>query len=137
MNLFTPTQSKSGRRSYFVNYYSTLNVEIVSDAPMLFECNDTCCCNAITCRNRVVQKGMTQRFQIFKTEQKGWGLKTLRFIPKGTFVCEYVGEILTDNAADAREDDSFLFAISNNVSRSHIILFQIILNPNTFGQFYF
>lgn len=86
------------------------------DAPMIFECNDTCSCNAITCRNRVVQKGLTQRFQIFKTEHKGWGLKTLRFIPKGSFVCEYIGEILTDTEADSREDDSFLFALSNNVS---------------------
>lgn len=83
---------------------------------MIFECNDTCGCNAITCRNRLVQKGLTQRFQIFKTEQIGWGLKTLRFIPKGSFVCEYIGEILTDTEADAREDDSFLFALSNSVS---------------------
>lgn len=83
---------------------------------MIFECNDTCACNAITCRNRVVQKGITQRFQIFKTECRGWGLKTLRFIPKGTFVCEYIGEMLTDIEADTREDDSFLFALSSNVS---------------------
>ena len=27
---------------------------------------------------------------------KGWGLRTLQDLPKGTFVCEYVGEILTN-----------------------------------------
>lgn len=26
---------------------------------------------------------------------KGWGLRTLEDLPKGSFVCEYVGEILT------------------------------------------
>lgn len=35
--------------------------------------------------------------QVFLTEQgKGWGLRTLEDLPKGAFVCEYVGEILTN-----------------------------------------
>lgn len=31
------------------------------------------------------------------TEKKGWGLRTLEDLPKGAFVCEYVGEILTNS----------------------------------------
>ena len=31
----------------------------------------------------------------FTSDEKGWGLRTLEDLPKGTFVCEYVGEILT------------------------------------------
>jgi SET domain-containing protein len=27
---------------------------------------------------------------------KGWGLRTLQDLPKGSFICEYVGEILTN-----------------------------------------
>jgi euchromatic histone-lysine N-methyltransferase len=89
-----------------------------SDIPMIFECNDRCSCNAITCNNRVVQKGLTQRFELFKTTDKGWGIRTLRLIPKGSFVCEYVGEIITDMEADRREDDSFLFDLENRVCRN-------------------
>jgi len=34
--------------------------------------------------------------QVFLTSDgKGWGLRTLEDLPKGTFVCEFVGEILT------------------------------------------
>lgn len=87
--------------------------EHFSDIPVIFECSDTCSCNAITCRNRVVQKGTQQRFQLYKTDSKGWGIKTLKFISKGHFVCEYVGEILTDTEADNREDDSFLFDLGS------------------------
>lgn len=29
-------------------------------------------------------------------EGKGWGLRTLEELPKGAFICEYVGEILTN-----------------------------------------
>lgn len=80
---------------------------------MIFECNDACSCNAITCNNRVVQKGLTERLQIFKTMDKGWGVRTLRLIRKGTFVCEYVGEVITDLEAERREDDTFLFDLEN------------------------
>ncbi|XP_043464292.1 histone-lysine N-methyltransferase EHMT2 isoform X2 [Leptopilina heterotoma] len=87
-----------------------------ADPPMLFECNPSCDCNKITCNNRVVQHGMTQRFQLFRTKEKGWGLRTLKHIPKGTYVCEYVGEIISDSEADHREDDSYLFDLDNRVN---------------------
>lgn len=29
-------------------------------------------------------------------EGKGWGIRTLEDIPKGAFICEYVGEVLTN-----------------------------------------
>lgn len=83
---------------------------------MLFECNPACDCNRITCNNRVIQHGPTQRFQLFRTKGKGWGLRTLRHISKGTYVCEYVGEIISDSEADHREDDSYLFDLDNRVS---------------------
>ena len=32
----------------------------------------------------------------FTGEKKGWGLRTKEDLPRGSFVCEYVGEILTN-----------------------------------------
>ncbi|XP_071560297.1 histone-lysine N-methyltransferase EHMT2 [Temnothorax nylanderi] len=92
-----------------------------ADPPMLFECNPACDCNRITCNNRVVQHGLTQRFQLFRTKGKGWGLRTLRHIPKGTYVCEYVGEIISDSEADHREDDSYLFDLDNRDGETYCI----------------
>ncbi|KAK6620731.1 hypothetical protein RUM43_011026 [Polyplax serrata] len=91
------------------------------DPPMIFECNQACHCNRITCRNRVVQNGITCRFQLFKTEGRGWGIKTLNLIQKGTFVCEYVGEIISDWEADHREDDSYLFDLENRDGETYCI----------------
>lgn len=82
---------------------------------MIFECNMLCSCHTLLCNNRVVQRGLTQRFQLFKTSSKGWGIRTLKAIPKGTYVCEYVGEIISDHEADRREDDSYLFDLDNRV----------------------
>lgn len=84
----------------------------ILDPPMLFECSRACLCWN-TCQNRVVQNGITCHLQLFRTSGKGWGVRTLQSIPKGTFVCEYIGEILSDSEADQREDDSYLFDLEN------------------------
>ncbi|CAL5085086.1 unnamed protein product [Urochloa decumbens] len=60
------------------------------------ECWSKCGCN-MQCGNRVVQHGITCNLQVFFTQEgKGWGLRTLDELPKGAFVCEYVGELLTN-----------------------------------------
>lgn len=59
------------------------------------ECWWKCGCSKL-CGNRVVQRGITRSLQVFMTKGKGWGLRSLEDLPKGAFVCEYVGEILTN-----------------------------------------
>ncbi|XP_031502518.1 probable inactive histone-lysine N-methyltransferase SUVR2 isoform X2 [Nymphaea colorata] len=60
------------------------------------ECWSKCGCNK-QCGNRVVQRGIITNLQVFFTpEGKGWGLRTFDALPRGAFVCEYVGEILTN-----------------------------------------
>ncbi|KAL6522782.1 hypothetical protein OROHE_016629 [Orobanche hederae] len=59
------------------------------------ECWYKCGCG-MNCGNRVVQRGITAKLQVFMTpEGKGWGLRTLEDVPKGAFICEYVGEVVT------------------------------------------
>ncbi|CAL5193851.1 unnamed protein product [Lathyrus oleraceus] len=59
------------------------------------ECWSKCGCGN-HCGNRIVQRGITCNLQVFLTSDgKGWGLRTLEELPKGAFVCEFVGEILT------------------------------------------
>ncbi|KAL2634808.1 hypothetical protein R1flu_006287 [Riccia fluitans] len=68
------------------------------------ECWHKCGCS-MDCGNRVVQRGITHRLQIFfSPEGKGWGLRTLEQLPAGAFVCEYVGEILTNVEQEERNN---------------------------------
>ncbi|CAI9614262.1 unnamed protein product [Staurois parvus] len=46
------------------------------------------------CQNRVVQHGLQVRLQVFNTKERGWGVRCLDDIDKGTFVCIYAGRIL-------------------------------------------
>ena len=43
---------------------------------------------------------MRPRLQVFKTKDRGWGVRCLDDLPKGTFVAHYSGIILTDKDAD-------------------------------------
>lgn len=58
----------------------------------IFECNSRCSCKA-SCSNRVAQQPIQVELQLFKTLTKGWAVRCVRDIPKGTFICQYNGEI--------------------------------------------
>nr|XP_034953608.1 histone-lysine N-methyltransferase SETDB1 isoform X2 [Zootoca vivipara] len=66
----------------------------------VYECNKRCKCNRNMCTNRLVQHGLQVRLQLFKTQNKGWGIRCLDDIARGSFVCIYAGKILTDDFAD-------------------------------------
>uniref|UniRef100_A0A8C0GV00 Histone-lysine N-methyltransferase SETDB2 n=1 Tax=Chelonoidis abingdonii TaxID=106734 RepID=A0A8C0GV00_CHEAB len=59
----------------------------------IYECNLSCKCDRMRCQNRVVQHGIQVRLQVFNTDRKGWGVRCLDDIDKGTFVCTYSGNI--------------------------------------------
>lgn len=81
----------------------------------------------LLCKNRVVQNGSKVALQIFKCKHliKGWGAKSVTDIPKGSFVAEYTGEILTDVEADQRIDDSYFFDLG--ASEVSFFLLNIVL----------
>ncbi|KAM9323190.1 histone-lysine N-methyltransferase EHMT1 [Pholidichthys leucotaenia] len=82
------------------------------EPPLIFECNHACSCWR-TCKNRVVQNGLRSRLQLFRTNKKGWGVQALQDIPKGTFICEYVGEIISEAEAEMRQNDAYLFSLDD------------------------
>ncbi|NXB43526.1 SETB2 methyltransferase, partial [Leucopsar rothschildi] len=61
----------------------------------IYECNVLCRCDKLMCQNRVVQHGIQVRLQVFNTEKKGWGVRCLDDIDKGTFVCTYSGRLMS------------------------------------------
>ena len=68
----------------------------------MYECGIHCGCDPSKCLHRVVQKGSKCSLCIFKTLRKGWGVKTLKDVERGTFVAEYSGEVITKQESDRR-----------------------------------
>ncbi|CAF1154657.1 unnamed protein product [Rotaria sordida] len=68
----------------------------------IYECNSKCSCHHRHCSNRLVQQGLFVQLQLFKDKNKGWGLRTLHDLPRGTFICQYVGELITSDQGHER-----------------------------------
>ncbi|XP_023252192.1 histone-lysine N-methyltransferase SETDB2-like isoform X1 [Seriola lalandi dorsalis] len=60
----------------------------------LYECGPWCSCDRARCQNRLVQRGIRIRLQVFQTEDRGWGVRCRDDLDRGTFVCIYAGVIL-------------------------------------------
>jgi hypothetical protein len=75
----------------------------------LYECNVNCPCyknKSIKCVNRRVQLNDVNpdlQFEVFHSEKTGWGLRTKTYVPKSTYICEYLGEYIDEDEADRRE----------------------------------
>ncbi|XP_065205525.1 histone-lysine N-methyltransferase SUV39H2-like [Planococcus citri] len=91
-------------------------VMIPSNMP-IYECNKNCKCSK-SCANRIVQRGSNIKFIIFRTEDHEWGVQAAQSIKKGTFVVEYVGEIVKRNQIDQfhheEKQNHYLFDLNFN-----------------------
>mmetsp|Transcript_9448 Transcript_9448/g.27531 ORF Transcript_9448/g.27531 Transcript_9448/m.27531 type:complete len:390 (-) Transcript_9448:204-1373(-) len=72
----------------------------------IYECSLLSNCRP-GCRNRLVQLGPRFRLEVFRCPNegrfsKGWGVRSPDRIPKGSFVCEYIGEYISDDEAESR-----------------------------------
>ncbi|KAJ2260865.1 hypothetical protein GGI01_002705 [Coemansia sp. RSA 376] len=72
------------------------------------ECGPCCKCDN-SCVNRVVQRGSNARFEIRRFANKGWGVVAKQRLLPGTFVAEYVGEVISYDEAERRglEDKAY------------------------------
>lgn len=85
--------------------------------PLIFECGPFCSCPP-TCSNRVSQKGVRNRFEVFRSMETGWGVRSLDLIHAGSFICEYTGVVLT-------RDQAKVFTMNGEDS---------LVYPNRFGE---
>lgn len=81
--------------------YDDKGLIILEDGCLVYECNHLCKCSR-NCPNRVLQNGLQVKLEVFKTEKKGWGVRACEPIFRGTFVCEFVGEVIDMQEANKR-----------------------------------
>lgn len=69
---------------------------------MQMECvSDLCQCGE-NCQNQNIQKQMVARVGVYRTKNKGYGIKAISPINKGSFIMEYVGEVITKDEYEIR-----------------------------------
>ncbi|KAL5569745.1 hypothetical protein UlMin_026320 [Ulmus minor] len=78
---------------------------LVINKPIVYECGPSCNCST-SCASRVTQKGIRLQLEVSKTKSKKWVVKSRTWIPSGSFVCEFIGEVVHDKEAKRRIDNS-------------------------------
>ena len=78
---------------------SVVEIAVEETQKPILECHKNCKCNDNRCRNRRVGKPSTHNLTVFKTENRGYGLKSDSRICRGEFVSEYLGEYITKEEA--------------------------------------
>jgi len=68
----------------------------------LCNCHDLCGCGPYSCPNRHVSNGIHVRLYVSKTREKGWACYAGESIKRGTFICQYAGELVPENVASDR-----------------------------------
>ncbi|XP_031976780.1 histone-lysine N-methyltransferase SETMAR isoform X1 [Corvus moneduloides] len=103
----------------------------------VFECNSLCQCGD-GCQNRLVQRGLQLRLQVFCTERKGWGVRALEPVPRGRFVCEYAGEVLGFAEAHRRiqaqtaQDPNYIIAVREHLHDERVM--ETFVDPTHIGN---
>ncbi|GJX66511.1 histone-lysine N-methyltransferase family member SUVH9-like protein [Tanacetum coccineum] len=77
-----------------VEFAYDANGLLIRGKPLIFECRPHCCCPP-SCQNRVSQKGIRNMFEVFRSRETGWGVRSLELIQAGSFICEYTRVVLT------------------------------------------
>ncbi|XP_071538356.1 uncharacterized protein ash1 isoform X2 [Panulirus ornatus] len=76
---------------------------------MLIECSSQTCPNGDTCGNQPIQRHENHTcLQRFMTPNKGWGIKTTESIKAGTFIMEYVGEVVSEKEFKRRMQTKYV-----------------------------
>ncbi|XP_059409412.1 histone-lysine N-methyltransferase SETDB2 isoform X2 [Carassius carassius] len=81
----------------------------------LFECGPWCGCARSRCQNRVVQKGLRVRLQVFRTPDRGWAVRCRDDLDQGTFVCIYAGVVLRQQQSVEEPADGELLVSDDEV----------------------
>ncbi|KAL8482835.1 hypothetical protein ACS0TY_025756 [Phlomoides rotata] len=83
---------------------------LVEPKAVVFECGPNCRCGP-DCVNRTSQKGLKFRLEVFRTPNKGWGVRSWDNIPSGAPICEYVGLLRRTDDLSPATDNSYVFDI--------------------------
>jgi hypothetical protein len=65
----------------------------------------TCPCGE-RCTNRPFVELASPAMEVFLTPDKGWGVRASAFIPRGSFVVEYAGEVIDDRECSRRAEEA-------------------------------
>ncbi|KAI9645022.1 hypothetical protein NHQ30_007061 [Ciborinia camelliae] len=89
------------------NSEGCLKEQLLNSSAPIYECHEACACDE-NCDNRIVARGRRVPLQVFRTETRGWGVRSKVPIKAGAFIDCYIGEIITAKEAVTRRNNAII-----------------------------
>ncbi|KAK1369854.1 histone-lysine N-methyltransferase, H3 lysine-9 specific SUVH4 [Heracleum sosnowskyi] len=83
---------------------------LIEPKAVVYECGPNCGCGP-GCVNRISQRGIKYRLEVYRTPKKGWAVRSWDYIPSGAPVCEYIGKLMKTDDVDAIPENNYIFDI--------------------------
>ncbi|KAK7450604.1 hypothetical protein VKT23_012914 [Stygiomarasmius scandens] len=77
----------------------------VPQGGIVMECNPKCPCNKRVCVNSVAQHPRSVPIEVFKTQDRGWGVRSSAFVKRGTVLGIYTGDLIHRSIAEGLEGE--------------------------------
>ncbi|XP_024522726.1 histone-lysine N-methyltransferase, H3 lysine-9 specific SUVH4 [Selaginella moellendorffii] len=97
------TCSCAKRNGHTFPYVDSHGGRLAVPLDAVYECGPNCGCGP-ACINRVTQRGLRYRLEVYKTQHKGWAVRSWDSIPAGAPVCEYFGKVIKSDSLDVKSD---------------------------------
>ncbi len=100
------------------------------NSPPVIECNSSCTCSS-KCRNRVSQNALNQPLTLADTGSKGIGVVSSIDLLKGSYIGEYVGEVISTTLAKERltslssTDKCYIIQYNEHLSNGTVMITNI------------
>lgn len=69
----------------------------------------------------MTQNGIKAKLQVYKTSNRGFGVRALHDLPRGTFVCSYEGKIVKNTRTRLEDDNPYLMNLSYDYCYKNLI----------------
>ncbi|KAJ4827403.1 hypothetical protein Tsubulata_006451 [Turnera subulata] len=92
---------------------------LIEPKDVVYECGPGCGCGP-NCINRTSQRGIKYHLEIYRTEKKGWAVRSWDFIPSGAPVCEYTGILSRSDELDDDAENDYIFDIDSLLTINEI-----------------
>eukprot|EP00884_Botryococcus_braunii_P000569 jgi/Botrbrau1/10512/Bobra.0133s0112.1 len=87
------TQLNGGTLPYTMEQGSS-GAHLTCVRPIVYECGPWAGCSLGTaCPQATSQRGIKVRLEVFKTKDRGWGVRTWDYIPQYSYVCPFAGNV--------------------------------------------
>lgn len=109
-----PIKDAAGKARFAYSAKSKLYGLPATQNPIeVVECNQNCTCD-VSCPNRVAQLSRTVPIQIFKSKERGWGVRSTKAIPRGKVIGTFSGQLITREAAEKLDAEEKVYCIDLN-----------------------